>query len=73
MGNCCAAPKSARPNFRLERPPLNKRPSEEYADRISGAAEGEDDLETAAESKRKLLSMLIFGLQPSTNSHCGLK
>ena len=30
-----------------------KKPSEEYGDRIAGAAEGEDDLETAAESKRK--------------------
>ena len=45
MGNCCAAPKSARPN--LERPPL-KRTEEKAA-----AAEPEEDLETAAESKRK--------------------
>ena len=45
MGNCCAAQKSARPT--LDRPPLKRK--EENA----VAAEPEEDLETAAESKRK--------------------
>ena len=45
MGNCCAAQKSARTT--LERPPLKRK--EENA----AAAEPEEDLETAAESKRK--------------------